>query len=361
MKIRITALDTLFFRDAKPFNMSEDSWATGIFPPPPSVFYGVLRSAYLSQKGYSKANIAASAHLKIHQIFIGLQEEIRLWTPYDLVISNKGNRTEKKHLLQIVPYKSISNFPKNLTYYLIPPENEAGFRLKIDGIGGEALMIEDSIEDYLNNKPPIYESIRQFITAEPKVGIGRNNITRVAAESALYRVGMQRLKNEMGKTLNFVVEFSGFDLEEKGVLKMGGEGKAVSYQEEKDLNLDFEKVDISAGFFKIYLATPAIFTKGWLPDWIDEQTMIGTYGDLKIKLLTVALGKSLSIGGFDIDKRQPKTMYKAVPQGSVYYFQLLEGTSEDVFRAFHQQSISDKKAKEGFGCSLVGTFKISDL
>jgi len=49
MRIEIKSFDTLFFRDGKPFTMSEDNWADGIFPPPPSVIYGALRAAYFAQ------------------------------------------------------------------------------------------------------------------------------------------------------------------------------------------------------------------------------------------------------------------------------------------------------------------------
>lgn len=49
MLIDIKPLDTLFFRDGKPFSMGDNDWADGIFPPHPSVFYGALRSAYIGK------------------------------------------------------------------------------------------------------------------------------------------------------------------------------------------------------------------------------------------------------------------------------------------------------------------------
>lgn len=48
MIISLEAIDTLFFRDGKPFTMGEDNFASGIFPPAPSVLYGALRSAYFA-------------------------------------------------------------------------------------------------------------------------------------------------------------------------------------------------------------------------------------------------------------------------------------------------------------------------
>ena len=46
--IVLDAFDTLFFRDGKPFFMGDDTWADGIFPPPPSVISGALRTGYFS-------------------------------------------------------------------------------------------------------------------------------------------------------------------------------------------------------------------------------------------------------------------------------------------------------------------------
>ena len=48
MLIKLDPLDTLFFRDGKPFSMGEETWGNCIFPPSPSVIYGALRTAYFS-------------------------------------------------------------------------------------------------------------------------------------------------------------------------------------------------------------------------------------------------------------------------------------------------------------------------
>jgi len=57
--LRINPFDTFFFRDGKPFTMGDDSWADGIFPPSPSVIYGALRTAWISEKldGFVDKNI----------------------------------------------------------------------------------------------------------------------------------------------------------------------------------------------------------------------------------------------------------------------------------------------------------------
>ena len=358
MKIRIKSLDTLFFRDGKPFNRGDDTWANGIFPPPPSVIYGALRSAFLSQKGFHDNNIKKSENLVIHQILLereGNQKSIVSIAPYDLVVSDKGEEDEEIHVLQLEESNSISNYPGFLTHQLYPPFEEDK-RMNVDSIGGTDYLIDNLFDEYLNNSTSRlnYYALPELITVEPKVGIGRENETRFTEESALYRVGMQRLEGNAGR-LNIILEFSGIELAENGVLKIGAENKVASYEDCEDYESTNDALQVS-DYFKLYLATPAIFDKGWIPSWIDNNGF-GIIGNVKVKLVAAAIGKPVSIGGFDMKLRKPKTMYKAVPAGSVYYFKLLEGTTEDLYAHFHQQCISDKKAKEGFGLTFIGDAK----
>ena len=145
---------------------------------------------------------------------------------------------------------------------------------------------------------------------------------------------------------------------EKGLFTLGGEGKTVRFEKInnnplEDLeNMNFELKD---GIFKLYLATPAIFENGWLPRWINAETLEGEKDGIKLKLIACAIGKYLRIGGWDMAKNEPKPMYKAVPAGSVYYFKVLNGaSSNDVKNIFHFKNISDINPEEGFGLSCVG-------
>jgi len=90
----------------------------------------------------------------------------------------------------------------------------------------------------------------------------------------------------------------------------------------------------------------------------DKETLTGKYSGLKLRLLTASIGKPLNIGGFDMKERKPKPMYKAVPAGSVYYFEITEGDIQKVFEIFNQKAISDLYPEQGFGMAYVG--KISE-
>ena len=47
--IQIEPIDTLFFRDGKPFSMGDQSTAFGIFPPYPSTVFGAIRTGIIAQ------------------------------------------------------------------------------------------------------------------------------------------------------------------------------------------------------------------------------------------------------------------------------------------------------------------------
>ncbi|MCS7215870.1 MAG: hypothetical protein NZ826_06960, partial [Thermodesulfovibrio sp.] len=148
------------------------------------------------------------------------------------------------------------------------------------------------------------------------------------------------------------------NMPEKGVFNLGGEGKTVYYEKLEGNPLEILEngtLKLTNQVFKIYLATPAIFRKGWLPDWIDETSLEGEFKKIKLKLVCCAIGKYIRIGGWDLAKEEPKPMYKAVPAGSVYYFEVLNNITEgEIKDTFHLKNISDINSEEGFGLCLVG-------
>ncbi|MCY3709413.1 MAG: hypothetical protein OXG26_11000 [Caldilineaceae bacterium] len=206
-----------------------------------------------------------------------------------------------------------------------------------------------------------------LIEREPKIGIARSRETLSSEEQMLYRIEMSRFKNSDG-SYGFVVDYECSEsLSHRGLLKLGGEGKSFVYQNivvDMSLlsgHLDAVKTAIqSTGRFKLYFATPAIFKHGWLPSWLSDYTLPGAYppenaAPISLKLITAAVGKPVPVGGWDMAKGEAKPTLRAVPAGSVYYFELLDRDRiDDLIDAFHYQNISDERADEGFGLALIG-------
>lgn len=362
MIIKIDALDTLFFRDGKPFTMGEEAWADSVFPSSPAVIYGALRSAYFAEHidelEKANENDDPTRNLKIKGIFLKISDEIYFPLPMDCVKRKDDDKAEAFVLIPESAEKLISNYPK-LDKILTLSESSND---KIENVQN-ALLSNLSFKEYLDGETNniSYFKIDNYLISEPKIGIARSRETHSSEEGKLYRVDMKRLENERGEKIDIVVDFDGLDLPERGLMKLGGEGKAASYKKYKDkraLSVDFPKFKENSKHFKIVLTTPAIFKNGWLPEWIDEKTLIGEYKGLKLKLLTAAIGKPIHIGGFNIKAREPKPMYKAVPAGSVYYFELVDGNKKEVKEAFHKKAISDIDiySKQGFGISCIGKF-----
>ncbi|MGK9475770.1 type III-B CRISPR module-associated Cmr3 family protein [Melioribacter sp. OK-6-Me] len=215
MKIKIDAIDTLFFKDGKPFSMGEESWANGIFPPAPSVFYGSLRTSYFSKNlsEFKKVNTPEDPtfNLKINKISYWSEDEF-FPAPADLVTDNSNKNNPDLFKLTLNDKPKYGNFPlpKILEY--------KGNLSKVERPEEYHLISSFSMNKYLSGDFEKITSVKlnKFITIEPKVGIGRSNTTRSAAESMIYRVGMRRLENK--SSLSFLLDFEGLSISEEGIL-----------------------------------------------------------------------------------------------------------------------------------------------
>ena len=350
MIIKVDPLDTLFFRDGKPFSMGSDSWANSVFPPYPSVFYGALRSTYFSEHIHElkMANTPGdpTKNLKITGIYFLIQDEIYLPLPYDCV-QEKDTSNESAFCLPLVSQGEVKTSS--------PVHHYLKSKTPLKKIKRGLLPI-NSLKEYLSgtgSEIPFCK-IPDCVMIEPKIGISINRETGSAEKTKLYNADFLRLETEKNQNFSLIISFEGLDLPKKGMMKLGGEGKAVRYEEFTTLDPSITIPQHDVSLFKLYLSTPAVFNKGWIPEWIDEKTLIGKYNDLQLELLTASMGKPLHIGGFDIKAGRPKPMRKAVPAGSVYYFKILDGTFQKAYYEFNHTALSDYNAEQGFGISYVG-------
>lgn len=347
--IKISALDTLFFRDGKPFSLGEESWAEGLFPPYPSVLYGALRAAFFAENGsqFEKAGSDddPTRELAITNVYLASEEQCLFPLPLDC-LKDGG---EKYHHLKLEDWNNLDGVfsSSDTSHVLLAPGLDMG-RGKLADVK-DMLCDGNQLNDYLDGKKIIRScGLDDFVTPEPKVGIGRNRFTKSSSDTGmLYRITMSRLST-LHHSLSIVIGYSGLDLQELRFLKLGGEGKAVSCSNDQEVVVD--SPDLETGdeeLFKIYLATPAIFHKGWYPT-LDN-----------VEILTAAIGRPLPVGGFHMRSRDshgrwrpyPKKLRYAVPAGSVYY---CRGSMRDAAERFHGVSISEERSEEGFGIAYVG-------
>ena len=354
MDIRIEPLDTLFFRDGKPFTMGQESWADSYLLPPPSVVYGAMRTAIAIGNAIPFPDVPTKLDAKTFRI-ISLHYKVSAKTvlplPLDLVESDKAmyiqelEEEEKEYEVKpLILVKRSNTITKS--------EKKAKYHLLAEGWGqvenlDNGFIIATELEKYLNGYLPTTKALklRDFVPNEPKVGNGRDDLTHSVEESLLYRTDMKRSD---GLQIGVGFDLDGYK-EIGSLVRLGGEGKLAHLSANRT---PFRAVNQSVAFkqnrFKIYFSTPAILKTG-------EPDLSGL--GIRAELVAACVGKPVHIGGFDMAQGRPKPMYKAVPAGSVFYY---ESKSEVNSLNQHQGiSLSDFKKEEGFGIAYFGTWDIA--
>ncbi|MGQ0794196.1 MAG: type III-B CRISPR module-associated protein Cmr3 [Deltaproteobacteria bacterium] len=362
MRIFIEPMDVMLFRDGKPFSAEEDVIATSMFPPYPSTFYGALRAEILSRKNFQFQSLSQIKNNKqdyLNQInsltqglsivgpFVADEKHYEYFPiPKDVMKIKSGN--EKDKYIQLKPSGSLQF--RSDSEGLSPLWVKTNYDEHIED--GKGFIRESDLKRYLRGEVDNWKILKseEVFQREERVGIGKSGTTKTTEEGLFYIAEFVRLNAGFGFTLDVEGDAT---LPDKGFLRLGGESRAASYKKIGDRKWDDKGIKDAirkARKFKLYLLTPAIFNKGWAADWM--QT--GEKDGLKFKLISACVGKPAPVGGFDIVENRPKPMKKAVPAGSVYFFELVEGEIDDLFEAFQFKSISDEKQKEGFGITLVG-------
>jgi len=351
MEVRIEPLDTLFFRDGKPFSQGEETWADGYLLPPPSVIYGALRTAIATQNGISFEDVEEKLGLQnfeILSIYIRMGDQLVLPLPMDLVeydgkeknIQHAEKEAKRYAVKPLVP-SPVSNLTfsvqKNKAkYLLISPKGE-----KVENIEHGAILATE-LNKYLVGNLEQTEALKltDYVQNEPKVGIGREDLTRFAEEGNLYRVDMKR-----GEDLQIGVAFKLTAYQHLSpVVQLGGERKLALISSTRiPFSVAKQAIDFTGKRFKIYFATPAILKNGE-PD----LSRLG----ISATLVAACVGKSLSIGGFDMKNNRAKPMYRVVPAGSVFYYEAESDVSS--LNGKQGTSLSDEQREQGFGIAYFG-------
>jgi len=334
--INIKPQSSLFLGSGKPFNMGEDDWTDSFALPTPSMVFGAIFSILF--KKYPKIQekvlndnktIEPTDYLEIKNIYLYNTKDgtVLLPAPLDLFIEeDSDNIVQESYRNDII----TSDKFKNLEF--ITPNSTKN-----------AKRAENSFIDiyYLTNRDMLKKlyNFSDFAINDSKVGIAINKKTKTADEGKIYRIDLTQFKSDW----SFLVEYRtiGVKLDDKGVIKLGGEGKLASFKHIKEpigITNHKEKVTISnEREFQIYFSTPVIFEKGCIFD-TNEQ----------FSIVSASIGKPISIGGFDMKTKTHKKMYKAVPAGSVYLIELKESV-DSMDKLKEALSIKSIDTKRGFG------------
>ena len=111
-----------------------------------------------------------------------------------------------------------------------------------------------------------------------------------------------------------------------------------------------------AGGVCLTLLTPAIFSMGFRPGWLDAE-LIGsppTAPSLTLQLQAVAVDRWQPHSGWDLKARQPRPTRKLAPAGATYWFRIVDGADEEALGHLWLANVSDEEQdrRDGFGLAL---------
>jgi len=381
----IEAIDTLFFRDGRPFEVGGE--ANLQIPPSSSTFYGALRSALIAAEpsvfkffkegrntslkewvGEYGDSEGSTASIRIKgPVFAkksGTDITCYFPLPRDLLVyvTKNGRNGEEKYFLIPLRLKQVPpNITTNmdLTYILINPYSE--------NIEYQNLFLNENLFfKYLNGElVQPYEfilgeevlSTEQIFISDYREGIGLKVKQKNVEKGKLFTQQHMVLTTDQEKQMGFVIKCEVPEAFQSGaILKLGGDGKIAHFRpaniKEASRERIIQQIEKNKKF-KVYLSTPALFKMGTKSRAI-YNGYFDDIPDLKFELIAAAIGRAEMYGGYDIVANVPKISFPAVPAGSVFYFQLKKGDAEMVFNAFHDKCISDFRNNQGFGYSFVG-------
>lgn len=351
---KLSPLDRLFFKGASPSDAGINFHTSTIFPPYPSTYAGMFRELW----------DVDARQLSIGWSGILINNKPIYPTPLDMMLMTGSS--DKEDLLQLVPLQ-LKRAPSNnlpFPYVLTAPptiqvESEERKRLKRKA-GRWNGINEKTLNDYVcaTRKRFPLTIFNESIAFEQQTGIGVDLADGVTETGKWYtresvvlneQVPLGGAPKQKEELLLGVEVTKGFKEQPPTIVKIGGDQRRAMLS--KHYKNPVKKAE-GTNYFKLYLATPAIWEHGSLPRWIDPKTLRGTFSykkrKIRVEAIAAAIGKPEVIGSFNPKENRPVAPQLAVPAGSVIYFKLLEGTFEDAVYLMHEKNMSDYRERLGY-------------
>jgi CRISPR-associated protein Cmr3 len=367
--LRLDPLDTLFFRDGRPFDPA--TRASGQLPYPQPLA-GAIRTALLARDGFDFTDFAArrksNPTIAERQILEDMKAPVailnlRFRGPW-LAVWDK----EKKQIEPLLPVPAnLARDDKTKKWYRADPLNTdlpgwndpQGLRPLWRKEGRDAkhpggFLTRDGINRFLAGSLPQgedwFKENEDWFKPEAlygfdhRTGIAIDPNVLTAEEGQIYTISLLALRQRIeragvfqGKEICLYAEVIGeLPGDMPRLVPLGGEGRYVQVESTRPA-CQWPCVE-NASRTLLYLATPAFF-----PAWRSVPEVAN--------LIAAASGSPVAFSGWDVARGGPKPTRFAVPAGSVYFV-------EGHFDPPHQSLCVDvdDNIAQGWGFVLRGTW-----
>lgn len=374
LKVYIEPIDTVFFRDNRPFDAGIDTFADTVLPSP-LVLFGVIGSYYLNAQGVSLGHFMSNGHVKLGRYDYNLEKS---------KLKIKGPFLKFGDEIFFPPPSNI--WVSGLTPYILKPKQ--GDKPQWDIPHPNLLPLDIPRIDVGTQPEPLakyisLEVVKQYLSAgeidlfigardendfflkENRYGHELNPSTLTVKEGQLYISKhlrfTEKVEDKSIKKATFMLSVEGLDMTDFAEMTtpVGGEGRIAKIYAENasdrlvpcDDNV-LNKIKEQKQFF-IYFITPSIFKNGWYgwPSDFNGAELAGAYVN---KPVFISGWQKSGIGS----KGTPRSLLKAVPAGSVYFFKASnwdDNKFDEIYKKYHfNDSLSDYYPCAGFGIALIG-------
>lgn len=389
----IESLAPLVFRSGKPFGSAMS--AQDMIFPLPSAGAGLVRALSITQgktdfnthrTTLSNADYQKVLAIKSYGVYLAKYSDdnkpvILLPKPANSLYVEKDGKIE---LVRLAP-KAIdddcgSDLPDVLLYVQTVDKNGNFTTIKGKPKSGVNFWVLSDVLAWQNGKNLSYEDIAKNgvtnILTDIRTHVAIDDETLSSEDGKLFQTASYDLNYQKqekdGDYQGFNDTRLGFAVLTDEILNddlavLGGERRLSNFKDiDSTLQPDLTDSDVqainNAKGFSLTFITPSIFSQGYLPSWIDENTMTGTLpnSDVKVRLKAAAIDRWQAVSGWDSLLWQPKAMRKAVSAGSVYWFELVDNIDSTTLQALQKPLADDNYDRnDGFGMAVVAPFSFS--
>lgn len=326
-------------------------------PPPPSVIAGALRSRILLDDA---ADLSAFAQGRLRHPAIGTPDEpgsFRVMEfhvgrryvagrlealaplPADLAVFHENGRPVLRamHPLEL-PFQGGALSDS----YPLPKRPVLAEKSRGKAVGGYWLT-ERALRGYLAGRLPQGGDLvrtEALWGTEARVGVGLDPDKRSALEGRLFTTEAIAMTRRLSPNdtqqfdAGFLVGVEGCDLPQGGMLRVGGDGRAMAIHPAGEYQFpepDYEAI-ARAGGCRMVLASPGVFQDGWLPTGVERdggRWRFELHG-VRARLVAARLPRAGLISGWDLARETPKPALRVAPTGSVYWLEGLEANADQL-------------------------------
>ncbi|KAE8559298.1 MULTISPECIES: type III-B CRISPR module-associated protein Cmr3 [Paenibacillus] len=397
--IQIQPLEPLMIRDGRPFGATPGARAHSLNTVTPGVIAGTLRTLMRQQcSQYStlaKVDVRGPIYMLENRLFYPMPHDLDLYEPEtdDETGEDKkgsisvhvrrpceppkeqeqvkqgflGTGNTGLHEDKLWPIRMPENIKKNLKSAPAYVSEEWMIRWLCDEVSPQEWS--DAIGQWRNQqteKKKKTSSSEHFIAPfarEVRTHTAIQPNTYTAMDKALFSTESLVLPPDLSLVAHVKIpEELNWTGKIKGLHSLGGKRRLAHFQEIEDSQKQsdiwtcpekvLQAVAAHPKYVRMVLTTPAYFSKGWLPGWLNEELESTKKLDhklpIKLKLRWACVPRWQAVSGWSYGKNKAKAVRRMAPAGSVYFFEVIEGDPIELVRSKWLASMSDEDRRHAF-------------